>query len=191
MELWILNCNDCVNLIDTGMRELALQKIESELKSIGKNWKDITKVLITHKHGDHISNLTKIKEMTKAEILSHKNEAPLIKEATGVEVTSLEQGYKINQCGGIEIIHIPGHSEGNACYYLHERKIMIAGDTVFGDENCNLTAPPEKYCLDVNQATKEIERLLNYDFDVLMYTHGKDIMENAKTHVKRLVQKTR
>ena len=48
-----------------------------------------------------------------------------------------------------------------------------------------------KYCLDVNQATKEIERLLNYDFDVLMYTHGKDIMENAKTHVKRLVQKTR
>jgi glyoxylase-like metal-dependent hydrolase (beta-lactamase superfamily II) len=191
MELWILNCNDGVILIDTGMRELALQKIESELKSIGKNWKDITKVLITHKHGDHISNLAKIKEITKAEILSHKNEAPLIKEVTGVEVTGLEHGYKINQCGGIEIIHIPGHSEGNACYYLNERKILIAGDTVFGDENCNLTAPPEKYCLDVNQATKEIERLLNYDFDVLMYTHGKDIMENAKTHVKRLVQKTR
>jgi glyoxylase-like metal-dependent hydrolase (beta-lactamase superfamily II) len=109
----------------------------------------------------------------------------------GVKVEGLEDGEVLPYCGGIEVIWVPGHSEGNACYYLKKQKAMIAGDTIFGDENSNLTVPPEKYCLDAKRATKEIERLLNYDFDNLHYTHGKDIRGEAKEKVRVLVGKTR
>ena len=190
MELWILDCPEGTVLVDTGMREKALKLIEAELKSMGKAWSDIETVLITHKHGDHISNLAKVKELTGARIMSQKLEAPLIEEATGVKVEGLEHGAKLPYCGGIEVVHVPGHSEGNSCYYLPSRKIMIAGDTIFAEDG-DLIAPPERYCLDVEQATKEMERLLGYDFDVFMYTHGEDIMENAKEKVRELVKKTR
>jgi glyoxylase-like metal-dependent hydrolase (beta-lactamase superfamily II) len=68
---------------------------------------------------------------------------------------------------------------------------MIAGDTVFGDEEGNLIPPPERYCLDVRQATEEIKRLLDYEFDALLYTHGRDVTRNARDRVRELVERTR
>jgi glyoxylase-like metal-dependent hydrolase (beta-lactamase superfamily II) len=67
---------------------------------------------------------------------------------------------------------------------------MIAGDTVFGDEVGGLTPPPEMYCLDVEEATREINRLLDYDFEALLITHGKKIMKNAKKTIEELCEKT-
>jgi len=63
---------------------------------------------------------------------------------------------------------------------------METGDTIFGDDEGNLEKPPERYCLDADQAAREIKRLLDYDFDVLLITHGKDTMTDAKEKVKVL-----
>ena len=91
-------------------------------------------------------------------------------------------------CGGVEVIHVPGHSEGNCSYYLRKHGAIIGGDTIFGDPEGNLTPPPERYCLDVDQATREMSRLLDYEFDAFIYTHGKDIMKDAKRRVRELVE---
>jgi glyoxylase-like metal-dependent hydrolase (beta-lactamase superfamily II) len=72
---------------------------------------------------------------------------------------------------------------------LKARGTIIAGDTIFADEAGELMPPPERYCLDVEQATSGIRRLLNYDFDNLIYTHGKDIIGDAKDRVRALVEK--
>ena len=149
LECYLLDCPEGVVLIDTGMQESAIEKIGAELESIGKSWRDVEAVLITHKHGDHIRNLPRVKELTGAEVMSHKGDAGDIQQSTKVEVKGLEHGDKLPYCGGIEVIHVPGHSEGNCCYYLPAKRVMIAGDTVFGDEEGNLEAPPERYCLDV------------------------------------------
>jgi glyoxylase-like metal-dependent hydrolase (beta-lactamase superfamily II) len=65
---------------------------------------------------------------------------------------------------------------------------MIAGDTIFGDPQGGLIPPPEKYCLNVKQATQMIRRLLDYDFEYLLITHGKDVMGDARKRVQRLVE---
>jgi glyoxylase-like metal-dependent hydrolase (beta-lactamase superfamily II) len=188
LESWFLDCDEGIVLIDGGMTPQHLENIEKELKSIDKNWKDVKNILITHKHGDHIKNLPKLMELTGAQIISHELEAPLITDAVGVEIKGIKDHTVLPWCGGIELIHVPGHSEGNSCYYLKKQKVIIAGDTIFGDEESNLMPPPERYCLDVTQATKEINRLLDYDFDVFIYTHGKDILKNAKEKVEALVK---
>jgi glyoxylase-like metal-dependent hydrolase (beta-lactamase superfamily II) len=189
LESWLLECVEGIILIDGGMKPQHLDNIKTELRSIEKDWYDVKTILITHKHGDHIKNLPKLVELTGAQVMSHELESPLIKEAVGVEVQGLKDHALLPWCGGIEIIHVPGHSEGNSCYYLLKHKAIVAGDTIFGDVEGNLTPPPERYCLDVEQATKEISRLLDYDFEIFLYTHGKDIMENAKDVVKALVEK--
>ncbi|MCW4051416.1 MAG: MBL fold metallo-hydrolase [Candidatus Bathyarchaeota archaeon] len=189
MESWILDCDDCLILIDGGMRQKALDNIEAELREMSKEWADVSLILITHKHGDHIQNLARLVELTGAPVKAHELEAPLIKEAVGVYVEGLEDKAVLGYCGGIEVIHVPGHSEGNACYYLPALKAVIAGDTIFGDDEGNINPPPERYCLDVDQATKEIKRLLDYEFDHILFTHGKDIMGDAKAKVQELVDR--
>jgi len=189
MESWILDCAEATILIDGGMTPIHVENIGAELNSIGKQWSDISLILVTHKHGDHINNLPKLVELTGAQVKAHELEAPLINEAVGVDVQGLKDHTLLPYCGGIELIHVPGHSEGNSCYYLRKHKTMIAGDTIFGDEEGNLMPPPERYCLDVEQAIAEIRRLLDYDFDLLVYTHGKDILKDAKEKVRSLVDK--
>ncbi|MBM3292831.1 MBL fold metallo-hydrolase [Candidatus Bathyarchaeota archaeon] len=190
MESWVLNCNEGVIIVDTAMRDTAIEKIETEIKSFGKSWKDVRLILITHKHGDHTRNIPKLVELTGAPVKAHELEAPLIEKAVGTHIDGLPDHTILPYCGEIEVIHIPGHSEGNASYYLKKHKAIIAGDTIFGDENCNLTTPPERYCLDAKMAAKEIIRLLKYDFDSLLYTHGKDIMKDAKIRIKELLEKS-
>jgi glyoxylase-like metal-dependent hydrolase (beta-lactamase superfamily II) len=191
MECWVLDCEEGVVLVDGGMTPQAIDNIAAELRSMNKGWRNVKLILVTHKHGDHTKNLPQLKELTGAPIKAQKLEAPLIEKAVGVKVEGLEDGEVIPYCGGIEVIWIPGHSEGNASYYLRKQRTIIAGDTIFGDVEGNLMAPPEKYCLDAKQAAKEMDRLLKYDFDNLLYTHGKDIMGGAKTKVRQLVDRTR
>ena len=188
MESWILDCSEGTILIDGGMTPQHVDNIAAELKTIGKKWSDIKAILITHKHGDHIKNLPQLVELTGAPVQAHEYEAPLIKEAVGVEVKGMKDHTVLPWCGGIELIHVPGHSEGNSSYYLKKHRAIIAGDTIFGDEEGNLMPPPERYCLDVEQATREMRRLLDYDFDAFIYTHGKDIIGGAKGKVKALVE---
>jgi glyoxylase-like metal-dependent hydrolase (beta-lactamase superfamily II) len=191
MECWILDCGEGVVLIDGGMTPQHIDNIAAELKTMKKRWKDVKLILVTHKHGDHTKNLPQLKELTNAPVKAHRLEAPLIEKAVGVKVEGLDDGEVIPYCGGIKVIWVPGHSEGNASFYLRKYKAIIAGDTIFGDSEGNLIVPPEKYCLDAKRAAKEIIRLLDYDFDNLLYTHGKDIMGDAKKKVKDLVDKTR
>lgn len=191
MELWVLDCPEGTVLVDTGMGDQVLEEIGETLSGLGKGWGDVEVVLITHRHGDHIRNLKKVRDLTGARIFSHEDEEAKIKEQTGVEPEGLGHGARLPYCGGMEVIHVPGHTEGNCCYYLPAKKAIIAGDTIFGDEEGNLTAPPERYCLDVEQATRGMERLLDYDFDSLIYTHGKDILKGAKERVGELVDRTR
>ena len=187
MESWILDCEKTI-LVDGGMTPEHVKGIGNELESIGKGWSDVDLILITHKHGDHINNLPELVAKTGAPIKAHKLEAPLIEAAQGVKVEGLDDREVLPYCGGLQIIHVPGHSEGNSCYYLMKHKAIIAGDTIFGDEAGELTPPPERYCLDVEQATKEMSRLLEFDFDHFIYTHGLDLIGGAKEKVAALVK---
>jgi len=188
LETWVLDCGEGAVLVDGGMRENAVKNIGNELKSIGRGWGDVRLILVTHKHGDHVKNLPRLVELTGAPVKAEEHEAPLIEAAVGVNVGKLRHGQVLGFCGGVEVVHVPGHSEGNACYYLRKRGAMIAGDTIFGDPQGSLSPPPERYCLDVQQATREIRRLLDYDFDHLLITHGKDTMGGARAKVEKLVE---
>ena len=64
MELWILECSEGTVLVDTGMGDEVLGEIEGVLTSYNKGWGDVEAILITHRHGDHIRNLAKVKELT-------------------------------------------------------------------------------------------------------------------------------
>jgi glyoxylase-like metal-dependent hydrolase (beta-lactamase superfamily II) len=188
-EVYILECEGGLILIDVGFTPLCVNNIKRELNEIGKTWEDIKLILITHAHGDHIENLPRVLELIGSpEVMLGAGDVDSLKEQTGVEADiGLDDGDIIGACGGIEIVGVPGHSDGNLSYYLRDEKMMIVGDTIFGDDVGNLYPPPEKYSKNAGLAAREIRRLLKYDFDSLLLSHGKNILKDAKGKVGILV----
>ena len=188
-EVYILECEGGLILVDVGFAPECHENIRVELDSMGKSWEDIKMIIITHAHGDHINNLPLVKKLTKAEVVIGAGDEVQLEKRTGVPADMiLDTGDIIGACGKIEIIHIPGHSKGNLSLYLHKYKAIIAGDTIFGDNEGTLEAPPEKYCDDVVVATKNLKILENYDFDALLLSHGKNIISGAKEKVMNLIR---
>ncbi len=101
MELWFLDCPEGIFLIDTGMGDEVLDIVEAELGSLGKGWGDVKTILITHRHGDHVRNLAKVKELTGATVYCQAEEVPAIMEQTGVEPQGLGHGAVLPLCGWI------------------------------------------------------------------------------------------
>ena len=91
LESWILVCEKTI-IVDGGMTGEHVKGIGMELESIGKGWKDVDLILVTHKHPDHINNLPELVELTGAPVMAQKLEAPLGEAAQGVKVEGLEDG---------------------------------------------------------------------------------------------------
>ena len=188
-EVYILECEGVLILVDVGFTPLCHENIQKELDSMGAKWDDIKMIIITHAHGDHINNLAQVLELTDAEVVIGDGDEDALETRTGVRPEIiLGQGDVIGACGNIEIIHVPGHSPGNLCLYIHRHKAIIAGDTIFGDSDGTLETPPEKYCTDVDMAAKNLSILAQYDFDALLLSHGKNTYKGAKEKVLKLIE---
>jgi len=188
-EVYILECEGGLILVDVGFTPLCHENIQKELDSMGAKWGDIKMIIITHAHGDHINNLAQVMELTDAEVVIGEGDEDALEERTGVRAEIiLGQGDVIGACGNIEIVHVPGHSPGNLCLYMHRHSAIIAGDTIFGDSEGTLEAPPEKYCTDVELAAKNLSILAEYDFDALLLSHGKNTYMGAKEKVLKLIE---
>ncbi|MFC0212940.1 MBL fold metallo-hydrolase [Paenibacillus chartarius] len=74
-------------------------------------------------------------------------------------------------CGGIEIIHTPGHMPGHISLYLSSSKTLIAGDVVVIEDGRLEIANPQ-YTLDMEEAVRSVRLLLEYDIDRLICYHG-------------------
>jgi glyoxylase-like metal-dependent hydrolase (beta-lactamase superfamily II) len=188
-EVYILECEGGLILVDVGFTPQCHENIETELDVMRKTWDDVKIIIITHAHGDHIDNLPRVRELTDAEVVIGEGDEDTLYERTGVEAdVVLGHGDFIGACGGVEVVHVPGHSDGNLCLYLRGYGAVIAGDTIFGDSEGNLEAPPEKYCEDALEASKNLGILADYEFDALLLSHGRNTMAGAKEKVLRLIE---
>ncbi len=91
----------------------------------------VTTIFATHSHYDHIGELGKIVEETRAKIVAHRLEA----DQVGMNSLSVDRivedkdEIKIGQVN-VRIIHTPGQTPGGICLLLDEKK-LITGDTLF------------------------------------------------------------
>lgn len=120
-------------LIDTG--EPNISEYISALKSVlSSTNSQISYIVITHWHGDHVGGIDNITE----EILD-KKKIPIYKmqrdKDEGVErFTYVDDGHEVKVDGAtLKFIATPGHTADHFALWLEEEKALFSGDCILGE----------------------------------------------------------
>lgn len=150
--------DESITLIDAAMPESPDVAIFPYLRRIGRDPDEISTVILTHGHGDHIGGIPRIKEVSDASVHVHRLDRPLVEDVWylvrafrerfpdvyGEESTPLVDlpplqvdcilgdGDVIDSGRPLKIIHTPGHSDGSICILVEDAKLLVSGDSIQG-----------------------------------------------------------
>lgn len=107
-------------------------------------------------------------------------------EPTPVDVT-VTNGEHLSWSGGIEIIHTSGHTPGHLSLYLLESKTLISGDALVIEQGRLDLANPQ-YTLNLQEAVRSIERLLDYEIEQVICYHGGLYSGNVRQALQAIIR---
>lgn len=140
--------------------------IKKSFKQIGIYPKEVTCVVLTHTHRDHIENLSMFPNAT---VYVHEGEDTQIDDATVVS------DVKFQLMPNIRLMHTPGHTKGSMSVFIKsERKYVIAGDAIPTENNFRRMVPPATN-YDKDLALQSIKMIKGYA-DVVIPGHGNPFM---------------
>ena len=94
---------------------------------------------------------------------------------------SLSDKDTIDTLGGVEVIHVPGHTPGSIALYQPDNKIMFFGDVIRNKRSKGLViGVPDKFNYDTPQTIKDAKYLMSYQIECALFGHGVPIMENVE-----------
>ena len=92
-----------------------------------KGW-NLTHILVTHHHGDHVEANMALKQAFGVEIIGPKAEAARI---PGID-RGVGEGDSLDFAGHhVTVISTPGHTSGEISYFFPEDGLLFAADTLF------------------------------------------------------------
>lgn len=193
-----------LTLIDAGYPKHA-EAIEDGIRSIGREPSDLTSILITHAHPDHVGGAKRLSggttpismhpadgDIARAGILH-----PTMKPGPGLlngilfrmvmpkkpgefpafePDVALKDGEVIDIAGGIEVIHTPGHTPGHVCFlWKKDRGLLVVGDAAANIVGLNYMLGYD----DVPTGKASLKKVSNRDFEAAVFGHGKPILSGA------------
>ncbi len=193
-----------VTLVDAGTKR-APKSVVAGLAYIGVGPADVTRLLVTHAHPDHVGGLAGLRGRTGATVSVHERDAAYVREGRGPVLDrgtlggrllrrnkgatptpvdeELVDGQLLAVAGGLRVLHTPGHTPGHVSLLHEPSRVLITGDSIFNAFR-RMSWPPALFCTDagLNQQTAAV--LGDLDYDVAAFTHGPEIRDRAREAVR-------
>jgi glyoxylase-like metal-dependent hydrolase (beta-lactamase superfamily II) len=90
-------------------------------------------------------------------------------------------------CGGIHIIHTPGHTPGHIVLYFKQSRILIAGD-LLNIIDGELVGPNPQHTPDMDSAFESLQKLTQYNIEKVITYHGGLYTENSNQKIVELIK---
>lgn len=165
-----------------GILKSAEQKIEVIAHEVEKPYIEGEKPLVKAN-----PNLKRELQKTLGEEIAAKVEAVFRNPPTSNVDQTLADGEVLPYCGGITVIHTPGHTPGHISLYLHTSKVLVAGDAL-NTADGRLFGPNPIATEDLGQAVKSLAKLLPYDIEQVVCYHGGVCTGNIAQQLIQLTQ---
>jgi glyoxylase-like metal-dependent hydrolase (beta-lactamase superfamily II) len=145
---------NCYLIVDPGSKQCAIVDPACEAsfedaqltQYIEQEGLQVTHILLTHAHVDHIAGLRQVCEHWKLPVTMHAEGRKLLKQA---EVYGSLMGFAVNNMGDLEVQeindddvlnvgsiavecrYVPGHCPGSMCFVIASEQAVITGDALF------------------------------------------------------------
>jgi glyoxylase-like metal-dependent hydrolase (beta-lactamase superfamily II) len=104
---------------------------EKILRIIKENGLNITRIVLTHHHYDHINATDSIKARTGATVVCHAETEKLAKGEINIDqLINDGDEFCYSPEFSVKIMHTPGHAPGSICLIV-ANKWLVTGDTLF------------------------------------------------------------
>ncbi|RWQ72610.1 MBL fold metallo-hydrolase [Bacillus cereus] len=186
-------------LIDTGFLG-QIEDIQVEMEKVGVSFDKLKFVILTHQDIDHIGSLPELLQRCRSNIKVYAHELdkpyiegdlPLLKDGNienrpkGKVSDTVIDGQELPYCGGILILHTPGHTPGHISLYLKQSKILVAGDSMYS-VNGVLGGVHAPTTLNIMEARQSLKKYLNLDIESVVCYHGGLSKENINVQLQNL-----
>ena len=117
-----------------------------------------------------------IEAFSPVEMARYKQRKSAIDNGSTAVEQILEDGDVLPWCGGMEVIHTPGHTPGHISLFVREDGVLIPGDALLraegGEELGNLVGPMGKVCQDIDEAMQSLRRFHDFPIQKVACFHG-------------------
>lgn len=167
-------------LIDTGFPG-QIEDLRLAIEQTGVSLDQLKVIILTHQ--DVLPDMLQ-KPNHSITVYAHEldkpyiqGELPLLKDShlqnppKGKVSDILVDGQELPFCGGIHVIHTPGHTAGHISLYLKQSKTLIAGDSMYS-VNGQLQGIHTPTTPDIDSARRSLRKYLNFDIASVVCYHG-------------------
>jgi glyoxylase-like metal-dependent hydrolase (beta-lactamase superfamily II) len=203
-----------ITVFDAGWR-VSGRRVLEYLEYLGRSPQEISYILATHYHLDHIGGIAHIQEHSSGRVAAHELEAPFVQGRDGNRLPNpacnptlaflmspvcsllrprqfsvdipLKDGSRLDLLGGMEVVHSPGHTPGSISLYFPQQGLLMVGDAL----QCRrgrLELPSRWFSTNLAQAGESIRRLAQLDFEILCFSHFPPIKKNAARALRQFAE---